>query len=205
MVWDPADGGDDHSISIWRGNTKIEQHTFSANIVEGRAKAFELQAKYGIPNSQIVIDSVGNHEYHYFEGCYKFMGQANPIGDENTKYSYQYLRHQCYYKLAQMVNNGLLRYENIDTFDNNIAELLPYRRETRNGKLYLPSKDVIKKEIGQSPNMADTDSMFMIKYLTTYAQSNETVEREMSVQDIMRNYTDSIGVTNYGNTIDQGF
>ena len=116
-----------------------------------------------IPQKNIIIDSDGVGQYlsHYMKGVQPFVNNAKPLDKE----SYQNLKTQCYYKLAEQINVGNIWVKCNDTDRRNkiIEEFEVIRRKNmdNDGKLSILSKKEMKAVLGHSPDFADALMMRM--------------------------------------------
>ncbi len=140
------------------------------SITESYTKISEIINKWNIPSKNIVIDSdgVGGGLTDMLSGTFQFINNSKPVGNEN----YQNLKTQCYYKLIEKINDGLIKVYNYS--DNNKLlmeqELQILRRKNvdSDGKIQIISKDDIKKAIGRSPDISDSMAYRMVWELGNY-------------------------------------
>lgn len=160
LTCDVATSGKDYmTIYIWDG-LRVEKIYY-----EDKTDPKKLQKtiedfayQYKIPRSHIIYDNdgVGNYLGSYIEGCVPFRAGSKPENGEN----FRNLRSQCYFKLAELVNDRKIF---IDTRDNTVKDFiiqeLEQIKELDMDKDEKPkqviSKDKIKEELGRSPDFAD--------------------------------------------------
>lgn len=161
IVCDPARFGKDNcTIGIFNGNVLTyiwkKNKTSIPEIVE-QINVFKNQ--YKVVNTNIIIDSdgVGGGVADSFVGCKNFHGGSKPLQGK-----YKNKRHENYFKLAEKINNNKL-YCSITDKDiiNQLKQELSYiLRDDKSDTASIQSKDVIRKLIGRSPDMADLLMMF---------------------------------------------
>lgn len=158
-------GNDSTIIIVWHGLKIIELIKLSKATTDvTTSKIKELQAKYIISKSNIVIDSdgVGGGVADNFKGCYEFENGSSPINKEN----YLNLKTQCYYWLAKLVTEKQIWLDIKDDKikEDLIEELEQVKRKNadKDGKLQILSKDEIKDKIGRSPDISDAIMMRMV-------------------------------------------
>ena len=159
-------GSDVFRISIWKGLTIIEDVEIpKSNGPEVVAAIRKAKIAHKVPNSFIVFDAdgVGSMVDGFFPGARMFINGAKPIGKEK----YENRKTQCYFRLAEYVNDRKIWIKKKKTEDQKdfIAEELGQikRRDVDDDlKLKLVKKEDIKTNIGRSPDYADTMMMRML-------------------------------------------
>jgi len=162
-------GSDKAVIAVWRGNEVIELYEYAkSKINELQSVITGLRTKHNIPLSSIIGDGdgVGGGLIDNLK-IKEFTNNAKPLNDEN----YQNLKTQCYYKLAEKIqNNELYISADISSLQKKeIIEELEQLKSSDNdsdGKLKIVSKSEIKQLIGRSPDYSDTLMMRMYFSLT---------------------------------------
>jgi len=113
-------------------------------------------------------DGVGGGVVDHVKGIVGFVNGSKAIEEwdedqqETDRYSYKNLRSQCYFRLAELINDNKLGcYEAVTPDIRNwiIEELEGIRRKDATDnekKLQVISKDDIKDIIGRSPDFADS-------------------------------------------------
>lgn len=157
-------GKDNAVIFIWKGLEVIDSTTIPISLVNEIVDKIEVIKKdYNIPNRNIVVDGdgVGGGVVDYLPGCIDFVNNSKPLQGEN----YQNLKTQCYFKLAEKINNRevkISRYT-LEEKDLIMQELSMVQRKNmdRDGKLQIMSKDEVKSMIGRSPDYSDALMMRM--------------------------------------------
>ena len=129
---------------------------------EGKSTGFgiiekikELKNKYGVPNSNICYDAdgVGGGLSGFLANTIEFKNGSKAKNGEN----YNNLKSQCYFKLAEYINEGKIWVLD-ETYQEKLNEELEYiKRDNvdKDGKLSIMSKDKVKEFLGRSPDFAD--------------------------------------------------
>lgn len=151
-------GSDNTVILIWDGFKVIKYYIISiSSVVDTANKIKEAAALYSVPYSNIIADAdgVGGGVVDMIQGCKSFVNNSKALNAEN----YSNLKSQCYYKLADYINNNLISWmdADVDTKEKLIQELEQIKRKNidTDGKLSIISKDQIKEKIGRSPDISD--------------------------------------------------
>ena len=181
------EGSDKFVIGFWKGFVcekiividKIDETLVAAKIEE-------VRLKYNVPLSNIAYDADGLKKYvkqsaesGYLKGARQFHNNAKPIGKEN----YFNLKAQCYFMLADMVNQGLLFVKDQTYRDIMIAEFeqIKQRERTDNSeKLKIERKADLKERLGHSPDFVDMMAMrmlFELSVMVTHQTSAEELKQ----------------------------
>ncbi len=169
------EGSDIFAIGIWNGFVLEKIIAIDKiNEVLVSKKIHELRLKYGIPISNVIYDADGTRLFvrnsskeGNLKGAIQFRNNGKAYGKDN----YANLKTQCYFKLAEMVDKGLIYIEEKDHRDNVIKELEQIRKKTLedDGKIRLEKKSDLKLRLGRSPDYAD---MMMMRMFTEVGASN---------------------------------
>jgi phage terminase large subunit len=153
-------GKDRTIICIWEGLTIIRIHELRrANLQEVGEKIRALQNEHGISLNNILADEDGIGGG--LIDLYKYRGFVNGSRPKNSMY--QNLKTECYYKLANFIEEGKLTIMDY-TYKEQIMkelEMIKRHRSNSDGKLQVTPKDVIKQMTGTSPDLADAIMMRM--------------------------------------------
>lgn len=147
IVWD----GFRAKVKWW----KKEKLNVTGAIIEDDRK------RLGITKSSVLCDEDGlGGGLVDYEGYVGFVNNAKPIDNPKTlkPENYANLKSQCYYKLAERINNGGLFIEcDEDVKDLIIQELEQVKQYNmdKDGKKQVLPKDKVKEIIGRSPDFAD--------------------------------------------------
>jgi hypothetical protein len=183
LVADIARYGHDKTvISLWEGFKCYKLITYEKqglDITTGKIR--DLLRDERIPYSNCVIDEdgVGGGVVDNLRGVKGFVNNSVAIEERQNgpvtevrdgkvielKQNYQNLKTQCYYKLAEQINE---RKMSVKIEDEKVKELLEEELEQvkskdtdKEGKLKIVSKDEVKEIIGRSPDYSDNLMMRM--------------------------------------------
>ena len=158
-------GKDKTVIMVWSGLKIVECLELSK--LTGDLQYTEiknLQNKYNCPVEHMCfdVDGVGGFLKDQFPGSIEIINNSKALNNEN----YSNLKTQLYFKLADKINNGEICCSvlNEDQELKLTQELQIINREKvdQDGKIYMTSKDQIKKQIGRSPDYSDCLAYRMI-------------------------------------------
>lgn len=177
MSVDVARFGMDKTVFIcWEGNLINHIHTMNKSSVKEVIETIKLLAqKYGIYHRNIVIDEdgVGGGVVDLMPYCRGFVNNSSPKESIASKklHNYRNLKAQCYFKLAEYVNNNKIVIMNVS---NEIKELIIEDLEQvaqkdidKDMKITLVPKDEIKESLGRSPDYGDAIMMKMVFELSS--------------------------------------
>ena len=153
-------GKDRTIICVWNGLTLIEIAEMNrAGVDEVVNRIRELGKNYSILLQDILVDEdgVGGGCRDYLK-CQGFINGSKPKQPQ-----YQNLKSECYYKLAQYVEENRLTILVNGKKEQIVKELEMIKRHRADveGKLMVTPKDVIKNREGISPDLADAIMMRM--------------------------------------------
>lgn len=134
-------------------------------LIKGKSSGREIEQdlrgaieKHQVSRSNTIVDSDGLGQYleSYLNGIREFHGGEGAFNKE----LYANRKSECAYKLAEVINKGQLYIETSDEELKSIisAELEQLKRDKIDddtGKLRLIKKDVMKENIGHSPDFLD--------------------------------------------------
>jgi len=156
-------GNDKTVVVVWRGLKVLKYVKMDVNtVVEAADLITKLRLEYEVAlyNVIVVEDGVGGGVKDILR-CKGFVNNSRALKKEN----YANLKTQCYYKLAQLINDNkiCLHTHDIDVKQRTIAELEQVRRTNidRDSKLSILHKDAVKEVLGRSPDYADAIMMRM--------------------------------------------
>lgn len=160
-------GSDKMVINVWKGFRVVEIFTLAKSSITETAEAIRgLALKHKVPLSNIIADEdgVGGGVVDIL-GCKGFVNNSKAMPVEGVDVQYQNLKTQCYFKLADMIQNGeiFVSCEDGLIIDELSKELEQVKRDKidSDGKLRLLSKEDVKKLIGRSPDYSDALMMRM--------------------------------------------
>lgn len=163
-------GSDKFRVTVWDGWRMIYSEELEKSTgKEVNDKIKEVKDRFKVPNSHIVYDAdgVGGGVDGYFRGAHAFINGSKPYKKEN----YENLKTQCAYYLADLINERKiwiaeeLSQDVIDFISQELGQLKS-RDGDKDGKLKIVRKEVIKSNIGRSPDWMDVLIMrcvFLVK------------------------------------------
>lgn len=172
-------GSDSTVIGIWDG-FRVKLHQYQGkSVVEVANIIKQFQAEFQIPNSQVVVDSdgVGGGVADMIQGCKNFVNNSSPLENPITrqKENFDNLKSQCYYKLAEYINDNKIFINASGTIKEKIIQELEQVKQKsvdNDGKKGVMPKDKVKALIGRSPDFSDCLAMRMIfEYTPRFAVS----------------------------------
>ena len=172
-------GNDSTVIGVWDGY-RVRLHQYKGKSVVEVAdiiKSFQIENQ--VPTSHICIDEdgVGGGCVDLICGCKGFVNNSSPLENPITrqKENFDNLKSQCYYKLAEMINDSKLYINASGTMKEKIIEELEQVKQKsvdNDGKKGIIPKDKVKALIGRSPDFSDALAMRMIfEYTPRFAVS----------------------------------
>jgi len=158
-------GSDKGVIIAWEGFRAIEIKTLDHSSITNTADEIQkLADKYQVPKRNIICDEdgVGGGVVDILK-CKGFVNGGRPLEEEGKTVQYRNLKTQCYFHLAELINNGGIYFvkEFSDYSEKIIEELEQVKRDNidSDGKLEIISKEDVKKNIGRSPDFSDAIMM----------------------------------------------
>lgn len=151
-------GSDRARVAVWRNWTILEVISFDVSkTTEIQTAINHLRQKYRIPKTRAIADEdgVGGGVVDNC-GILGFTNNARPFDDEN----YNNLQSQCAYRLAERINNSEvsidcdLSEDEKDEIINELQQLQTHDADS-DGKLKIKPKELIKQDIGHSPDWRD--------------------------------------------------
>lgn len=160
-------GSDKMVIMVWSGFRVIEIFTLAKSSITETAQAIrDLAYKHQVPASNIIADEdgVGGGVVDII-ACKGFVNNSKAMPEEGQIVEYQNLKTQCYFKLANIIQNDGLYIDCNDgaTMDTITKELEQVKRDKidSDGKLRILPKEKVKEMLGRSPDYADALMMRM--------------------------------------------
>lgn len=161
-------GNDSTVIGVWDGY-RVKLHQYKGkSVVEVADIIKAFQVEHQVPSSQIVVDEdgVGGGVVDILR-CKGFVNNSSPLENPITrqKENFDNLKSQCYYKLAEMINDSKLYINASGTMKEKIVEELEQVKQKsvdNDGKKGIIPKDKVKALIGRSPDFSDALAMRMI-------------------------------------------
>lgn len=157
-------GSDKAVIGYWEGLELVEYYEYGkSRLTELKTVVDTLRMKHKVATGNILVDEDGiGGGLVDFLRCKGFLNNGAPLNKEN----YQNLKTQCYYYLAQHINElkiliekGVLTEEQWECLNKEIEQIKV--EPTDDNKLRIISKEQVKSNIGHSPDMTDMLAMRM--------------------------------------------
>jgi len=170
-------GSDKARIAVWDNWTIIEHISFDVSATTLIQKSINhLRQKYRIDKRRCIADEdgVGGGVVDNC-GIVGFTNNGKPFEGEN----YQNLQSQCAYKLAEKINasefgfNCDISGDDKDIIINELQQLQTYDSDS-DGKLKIKPKELIKQDIGHSPDWRD---LFLMR---AYFEYNDCGAQDLS-------------------------
>lgn len=166
-------GSDKARIGVWKGWKLIEQVSFDiSKTTEIQKTIAHLRQKHRIPKRQSIADEDGvGGGVVDSTGIIGFTNNGRPFEGEN----YQNLQTQCAYKLAERINDGEfgidcdLSEEDKEDIATELGQLQTYDVDS-DGKLKIKPKELIKQDIGRSPDWRD---LFLMRSYFDYKKPSK--------------------------------
>ncbi len=174
-------GRDKTVIQYWEGlqckEITVLDYETKKDLEKTKKWIADYAEKMGVRRHHIILDEdgVGGGVVDML-GCVGFINNSSPLQPYEAKFTgnklnYANLKTQCYFKLAQLAEQGKI---GIDCGDTDIISLLTEELEQvkqkdvdKDGKVLLIGKEMIKENIGRSPDFADALMMRMYFELET--------------------------------------
>lgn len=157
-------GRDRFVAGHWKGNVcyiKIDQSYSEGKTIEADLKKMMIECS--IPRSMMVADSDGLGAYleSYLNGIKEFHGGNRPVNLE-----FDNLKSECAFKLAELINNRLIRIVCTDAQRDRIKKELSVLKQDHvdadTRKKGIISKEKMKEILGHSPDYLDMLIMAMV-------------------------------------------
>lgn len=206
---DVARSGKDKTIVyIWSGMSVVKViEEAKSNILSLWERIKQLAYEYNVPRKNIIADEngVGGGLIDVL-GCTGFINNASPIAPKSSKLNlanvrnFEHLKTQCYFALAKVVNDWLLKISYDETwFKNKLIEELDVIVEIeldRDGKVKLIKKEDVKAKLGRSPDYADALMMRMFY---------EVVKKRWNIEEIVQEEIHEISIEEFLEEEDEWF
>lgn len=154
-------------IGLWSG-LRVEHVTVmeKSSVPEVAAAVTSLSKLEGVARSRIAVDDdgIGGGVTDLLPGCVAFKGGGKPIQVKGQDVNFFNLKAQCYYLLAEHINDREIHYTPEGHRDKVIEELAWIKRDKMDTdmKLRVLPKEKVKEGIGRSPDFADNMMMRMV-------------------------------------------
>lgn len=181
LVVDVARLGKDKTVfSFWDGLELYELQMFQKQDTQRTEQQVkDFAAIHHIPYSNIIVDEdgVGGGVVDHLFGIKSFVANSSPLPTANEikmkhstiehslvpKRNFKNLKSQAGFKLAELINERKISFsvDQRDTIMEELTSLLRQKDFDSEGKLQLRPKDLVKAELGRSPDVGDTLIMRM--------------------------------------------
>lgn len=173
MTIDVARKGKDKTIfRVW--NDYICTYRFEMKVCgldEIVKKAKELQIRHNVPLTNVIADEdgVGGGVVDFLK-CKGFVNNSRALNNEN----YDNLKSQCSFFMAKKINDReageICKDSNIKDIVAEEMEQVKQKNIDKDGRLGIVSKDIVKQNIGRSPD--EWDSIMMRGYFNFEKKSS---------------------------------
>ena len=178
-------GRDKTIVGVWNGLRLVDLIDYTQqDLVTTAASIDNIARLHRIGRSRIVVDEggVGGGVVDILKGCVPFNGAGKVIDATGKAGNYGNLRSQCYYVLADHVNDRAIAIDpELSAYRVDLSmELEAIRRheDMAEGKLKVVPKDDIKAALGRSPDLADVLMMRMLFELRPPAMAVDFAARQ---------------------------
>jgi len=161
-------GKDKTMVGYWEGLVLKKVFTYSKQDLKTTTdKIINTSENLEVKRSEIMVDEdgVGGGVVDNIVGCKGFVNNSSPLTVNGNKTNFANLKTQCYFELAKYTKEGKIKVEVEDLeIRKMVEEELEQIKQTdidKDGKIKLVSKDIIKANIGRSPDIADMLMMRM--------------------------------------------
>ncbi len=153
-------GKDKTIVYVWDGWRVIDVVEKEVTRVNESVEIIKLlQAKHNVNTNNVIVDEdgVGGGVVDYLS-CKGFVNNSKPIRVRGKELNFANLKTQCYYFLAETINRNEI-YVNCDSKTERLLteelEWVRLPKEVDTSKITILAKDIIKKQIGRSPDYSD--------------------------------------------------
>lgn len=159
-------GKDKTVIFVWSGFRVIEVFEMDTSTVDVSVNSIrDLMRKYNCNTRNVIVDEdgVGGGVKDYLK-CSGFINNSKPIKVNGLQENFSNLKTQCYYKLAETINQNEMFVKCNSSQERCLTEeleLVRLAKEIDISKITLITKDEIKSKIGRSPDYSDALMMRM--------------------------------------------
>lgn len=192
-------GKDKTAIGLWNGLELTKVYIYEKYGLDQLADVIKtLASNEQVPFSHIIIDEdgVGGGLVDMLRGVKGFMSNSVPFEMWDTrefkfiKPNYQNLKAQCYFTLADMINNHKIACRDVSIKELLREDLSVIRQKNQDsdGKLAIISKDEMKEIIGRSPDVSD---MMMMRIYFEFKKPKEAMNIELRARAMInkRNFS----------------
>jgi hypothetical protein len=177
LTVDVARFGQDKTVIIeWDGLRAVNIRIIQQNSIESLVNEIkDISRVQSIPRSAILVDEdgVGGGVVDFLK-CKGFVNGSKAIKERGRDTNFSNLKSQCYFKLAEYVNNSKIFVSCIQDVKELLIEELEVVKAKdidKDNKLAVEGKDKVKDLLGRSPDISDALMMRM------YFEINKTTTR----------------------------
>lgn len=159
-------GKDRTVIGVWSGFRCIKIVTIDKGTLDEAAKVIEeLRIKYKVTKSHTILDEDGlGAGVKDMLKCKGFINNSRAVKVKGKDVNFSNIKAQCYFKLADVINDGLLYIDCSEVEKDLISaelEVVKMRDMDKDTKLNILDKATVKSLIGRSPDFSDMIMMRM--------------------------------------------
>ncbi|WP_149274683.1 terminase large subunit domain-containing protein [Pareuzebyella sediminis] len=153
-------GKDKTVIMVWSGFKVVYVKALNVTTIPHSVDAIKsIQRLYDVHNNNTIVDEdgVGGGVKDYLK-CKGFINNARPVKLKGKEENFANLKTQCYWKLAEMINQDLMEVHCDEEIEKALSQELEWVRlpkEVDTSKISLISKERIKEFLGRSPDFSD--------------------------------------------------
>lgn len=154
-------GSDKFVMGVWSGWRLEKIVSIDKCDADEVTKAIQkLATDEQVPRSNIAYDAdgLGSFLRGYLRNAKPFVNNSKPIEVKGQKENYENLQAQCAYYLSKQINNNAIFAKSEQQKKDLITqelEQLKRKNVDKDGKLGIIPKDVVKQNIGRSPDYRD--------------------------------------------------
>ncbi len=159
-------GKDSTVIMVWNGFTVIYVKALQASSIDQCVEAIKsIQRLHDVDIHNVIVDQdgLGAGAKDYLK-CRGFVNGSRAVKIKGKEENFANLKTQCYWKLAEMINDELIRVRCSPEVEKSLSQELEWvrlPREIDTSKITILSKDKIKEYLGRSPDYSDALMMRM--------------------------------------------
>ncbi|MFS4446721.1 terminase large subunit domain-containing protein [Maribacter sp. 2307UL18-2] len=159
-------GKDSTVIMVWSGFTVIYVKSLQSSSIDQCVEAIRsIQRLHDVDVKDVIVDEdgVGAGVKDYLK-CKGFVNGSKAVRIKGKEENFANLKTQCYFKLAEMINDGLIHVRCSPEVEKSLSQELEWVRlpkEIDTSKITILSKERIKEYLGRSPDYSDALMMRM--------------------------------------------
>lgn len=150
-------GRDRFVVGSWKGmvcKISVDKTYSEATEIESDLKSVMIQSRVARSRTIVDSDGLGSYLESYLKGIKEFHGGGKAFSDE-----YLNLKSECAFKLAELINNRLIKVvctsEQRERIEEEIAQLKQDKIDDDTSKKRIIKKEVIKQNLQRSPDYLD--------------------------------------------------